>query len=73
MNGDIGITLEYPGADQSCSLRVAFPSGDGENGIKWVLPSRLQAVETVFALTVHKSLGSEFTHAAMVLVLPAPC
>ena len=63
MNGDIGITLELPGG----VLRVAFPAGDGSAGIKWVQPSRLQAVETVFALTVHKSQGSEFTHVAMAL------
>lgn len=68
MNGDIGITLELPGAtDGSSMLRVAFPAGDGAGGIKWVLPSRLQAVETVLALTVHKSQGSEFTHAALAL------
>ena len=67
MNGDMGITLALPLADGGSQLRVAFPSGDGRNGIKWVLPSRLQAVETVFALTVHKSQGSEFTHAALAL------
>ncbi|MBS1214775.1 MAG: recD, partial [Proteobacteria bacterium] len=68
MNGDIGITLALPGGeDDDWILRVAFPSGDGTGGIKWVLPSRLQAVETVYALTVHKSQGSEFTHAAVVL------
>lgn len=66
MNGDIGITLSYPGAAGG-GLRVAFPGGDGVRGIKWVLPSRLQAVETVFALTVHKSQGSEFAHTALVL------
>ncbi|MEW6346498.1 MAG: exodeoxyribonuclease V subunit alpha [Pseudomonadota bacterium] len=68
MNGDIGITLELPNRSGDGSvLRVAFPAGDGEGGIKWVLPSRLQAVETVLALTVHKSQGSEFMHAALVL------
>ncbi|WP_227875036.1 exodeoxyribonuclease V subunit alpha [Oceanisphaera profunda] len=61
MNGDIGICLYWPGV----GLRVAFP--DGEQGIRWVLPSRLQGVETVFAMTVHKSQGSEFTHTALVL------
>ncbi|WP_432720787.1 exodeoxyribonuclease V subunit alpha [Jeongeupia wiesaeckerbachi] len=64
MNGDIGITLPAAG-DDGARLRVAFPAGDGR--IKWVLPSRLQAVETVFAMTVHKSQGSEFTHAALLL------
>ncbi|WP_016855846.1 exodeoxyribonuclease V subunit alpha [Halomonas smyrnensis] len=81
MNGDIGITLDMPRPDAMHSsqrpnnalgdgsrlLRVAFPAGDGTDRIKWVLPSRLQAVETVFAMTVHKSQGSEFTHAALVL------
>ncbi|WP_275285872.1 exodeoxyribonuclease V subunit alpha [Halomonas elongata] len=73
MNGDIGITLDMPRPDTSPNdkgrrlLRVAFPAGDGTDRIKWVLPSRLQAVETVFAMTVHKSQGSEFTHAALVL------
>jgi exodeoxyribonuclease V alpha subunit len=66
MNGDIGITLALPAGD-GWSLRAAFAAGDGSRRIKWVLPSRLQAAETVFALTVHKSQGSEFTHAALVL------
>ncbi|CAM2153757.1 exodeoxyribonuclease V subunit RecD [Pararobbsia alpina] len=67
MNGDMGITLGLPADDGTLKLRVAFPAGDGTDKIKWVLPSRLQAVETVFALTVHKSQGSEFLHAALVL------
>ncbi|WLI72687.1 exodeoxyribonuclease V subunit alpha [Halomonas alkalicola] len=70
MNGDIGITLALPqptGEGRGPALRVAFPAGDGSGRIKWVLPSRLQAVETVFAMTVHKSQGSEFTHTALLL------
>lgn len=67
MNGDIGITLDCPGPGQPAALRVAFPGSDGPNSIKWVLPSRLTAVETVYALTVHKAQGSEFVHAALVL------
>ncbi|MCU0837015.1 MAG: ATP-binding domain-containing protein, partial [Chromatiaceae bacterium] len=74
MNGDMGITLARPvGAGQEEILRVAFPAGDGQDGIKWTHPSRLQAVETVYALTVHKSQGSEFSHAALVLpATPSP-
>lgn len=64
MNGDIGITLFDP---LSGKLRVVFEQADGS--VKWVLPSRLSEVETVFALTVHKSQGSEFSHT--VLALPA--
>ncbi len=71
MNGDIGITLALPQTADDGSVRwvprVAFPAGDGSDAIRWILPSRLQAVETVFAMTVHKSQGSEFTHAALLL------
>ncbi|MDD3935847.1 exodeoxyribonuclease V subunit alpha [Rhodoferax sp.] len=60
MNGDIGLCLNH-----TRGLRVAFP--DGQGGVRWVLPARLDAVETVFAMTVHKSQGSEFDHVALVL------
>lgn len=69
MNGDIGITLALPdrtgGEGEEPTLRVVFPLADGS--FKWVLPSRLQAVDTVFAMTVHKSQGSEFLHTALLL------
>ncbi|EPC01651.1 hypothetical protein L861_15310, partial [Litchfieldella anticariensis FP35 = DSM 16096] len=69
MNGDIGITLAQPHPQDPARsvLRVAFPTANADKPIKWVLPSRLQAVETVFAMTVHKSQGSEFTHTALLL------
>jgi exodeoxyribonuclease V alpha subunit len=60
MNGDVGQCLPT-----STGLRVAFP--DGKGGVRWILPSRLDAVETVFAMTVHKSQGSEYAHVLMVL------
>ena len=80
MNGDVGVTLALPpqlavrqtsstrfsGAEPPV-LRVAFAANDGSGDIQWVLPSRLQAAETVYAMTVHKSQGSEFTHATLVL------
>ncbi|MEF8755794.1 MAG: exodeoxyribonuclease V subunit alpha [Accumulibacter sp.] len=68
MNGDIGIVLEVPGgAAGESTLRVAFPVTGEEQGIRWVLPTRLRAVETAYALTVHKAQGSEFAHAALLL------
>lgn len=68
MNGDIGITLPLANAlGEADGLRVAFAAGDASQGIKWATPSRLQSVETVYALTVHKSQGSEFEHVALVL------
>ncbi|MZR63880.1 exodeoxyribonuclease V subunit alpha [Alcanivorax sp. DP30] len=66
MNGDVGLTL--PGEQDEAglrALRVAFQLPDGR--IKWVLPSRLDGVETVYAMTVHKSQGSEFRHTLLVL------
>ncbi|EHJ92479.1 exodeoxyribonuclease V subunit alpha [Vreelandella boliviensis] len=69
MNGDIGITMAVPDprTPGRSLLRVAFPTSDAEKPIHWVLPSRLHAVETVFAMTVHKSQGSEFQHTALLL------
>ncbi len=72
MNGDIGIALLLPNNEAAADepqqvLRVVFARNDGEGGVRFVLPSRLTAVETVFAMTVHKSQGSEFTHTALIL------
>lgn len=67
MNGDIGIALRLPEQDGRPVLRVAFPRNDGSGGLRFILPSRLGAVETVFAMTVHKSQGSEFAHTALML------
>ena len=61
MNGDIGLCLPAPDG----VLRVAFPAVEG--GVRWVMPSRLDSVDTVFAMTVHKSQGSEFAHVLLVL------
>jgi exodeoxyribonuclease V alpha subunit len=73
MNGDIGIALllpeppDSPGAIPRQVLRVVFPRNDGSGELRYILPSRLSAVETVFAMTVHKSQGSEFAHCALIL------
>ncbi|MBF0614411.1 MAG: exodeoxyribonuclease V subunit alpha [Magnetococcales bacterium] len=68
MNGDIGIALEIPTTTGAWVLRVAFPDrNSGEDRVRWLAPSRLAAVETVFALTVHKSQGSEFSQVMLVL------
>ncbi|WP_285417954.1 exodeoxyribonuclease V subunit alpha [Pseudomonas sp. efr-133-TYG-5] len=71
MNGDIGIALKLPERDGpdagKAVLRVAFPRNDGQGGVRFVLPSRLNDVETVYAMTVHKSQGSEFAHTALIL------
>jgi exodeoxyribonuclease V alpha subunit len=64
-NGDIGVTLpdpELPGKE----LFVYFP--DAAGGIKRFPTHRLAEHETVYAMTVHKSQGSEFDH--IILLLP---
>jgi exodeoxyribonuclease V alpha subunit len=61
-NGDVGVVV--PDADDR--LAVAFPVEDG--GYRSVALARLPDCETVYAMTVHKSQGSEFDAA---LVLPA--
>lgn len=60
-NGDIGIALQDMGGE----LRVWFQLPGGE--LKSVQPSRLPAHETAYAMTVHKSQGSEFEHTLFVL------
>ena len=72
MNGDIGITVEVPWdrdpqGRPKFTPRVAFPAADNGSAIRWISPSRLQQVETVYAMTVHKSQGSEFAHTCLVL------
>ena len=66
MNGDVGICLsvQLPEEDEP-RLRVAFEQPD--QSVQFFLPSRLEAVESVFAMTVHKSQGSEFDDVLVVL------
>ncbi len=62
-NGDTGIMLPAPNG----ALQVWFRAVDGT--ARAVSPAVLPAHETAFALTVHKSQGSEFE--AVAFVLPA--
>ncbi|MCU7906259.1 MAG: exodeoxyribonuclease V subunit alpha [Candidatus Thiodiazotropha sp. (ex Epidulcina cf. delphinae)] len=55
-NGETGIVLPHPHRTED--LGVAFKGADGE--IRWVSPAALPHCETVYAVTVHKSQGSEF-------------
>lgn len=61
-NGDIGITW-----GDGAKRRVYFQSADGK--LRDFPPGRVPQHETVYAMTVHKSQGSEFD--AVLLVLPA--
>ena len=67
-NGDIGIAMLDPEPDPQTGehrLRVYFDMPDGS--IRGVLPSRIPEHETVYAMTIHKSQGSEFADTLMVL------
>ncbi|MCE0494336.1 exodeoxyribonuclease V subunit alpha [Vibrio salinus] len=61
-NGDIGLCMR----DDDKRLKVFFEMADGT--VKGILPSRLPLHETAYAMTVHKSQGSEFE--TTILVLP---
>lgn len=62
-NGDIGVIL--PDARQPGRLMAHFVQADGS--LLKVLPARLPSHETCYAMTVHKSQGSEFQQVAFVL------
>ena len=62
-NGDIGICLRDK--EQEDQLRVFFQRADGS--IKKYLPARIPHCETVFAMTIHKSQGSEFEEVLIIL------
>ena len=63
-NGDIGLVLAAPGDDGGGAWRAWFLEG---SSLRSVATSRLADVETAFAMTVHKSQGSEFAHVLLVL------
>jgi exodeoxyribonuclease V alpha subunit len=65
-NGDIGVALPDPGGAYE-GLAVFF--ADPAEGLRRFLPYRLPEHETVYAMTVHKSQGSEFED--VLLILPA--
>lgn len=59
-NGDVGVVLPSP----TGALRAYFLDGES---LRSVSVSRLAHVETAFAMTVHKSQGSEFRHTLLAL------
>ncbi len=62
-NGDVGLVHR----ESHGQTRVVFATATGS--LRWLAPARLPPHETVFAMTVHKSQGSEFDRVA--LALPA--
>lgn len=60
-NGDIGLSL----ADANGQIRVWFPEPNGD--FRAFAPVRLPAHETAWAMTIHKSQGSEFEQVLLVM------
>ena len=59
-NGDIGLLWR----NDEGKLQAAFPENDS---VRWLSLGRLPRVETVYAMTIHKTQGSEFAHVGLVL------
>jgi exodeoxyribonuclease V alpha subunit len=82
-NGDIGIIWRVIDQEGKTHLMACFEDssekkdntdeqGDEKvpaslQGIRQILPSRLPSFESVYAMTIHKTQGSEFAHVAMVI------
>jgi exodeoxyribonuclease V alpha subunit len=63
-NGDTGVVVSAP----DDRLVAAF---ERRGGVATVRPNQLGAVDTVYAMTVHKSQGSQFATAAVILPPPS--
>ena len=65
VNGDIGIVVNVQDADGTINRRVYFETDDGE---RYLTPAELPQFEVCYAMTVHKSQGSEYDN--LVVILP---
>jgi len=63
-NGDIGLILWTKGLNEP---QAFFPDPNSPDGVRMVWPNRLPEHETVYAMTIHKSQGSEFDNVMLVL------
>ena len=62
-NGDVGIIWR----NSSGHLMAMFENSNETTGYKSIIPSRLPKYESVYAMTIHKTQGSEFSNVLMVL------
>jgi exodeoxyribonuclease V alpha subunit len=63
-NGDMGVTVFGEGRDGVGRLRVVLP---GPDGLQSFPTTRMPAVQTVFAMTIHKSQGSQADTVSVIL------
>jgi exodeoxyribonuclease V alpha subunit len=64
-NGEVGLVLPDP--EEGGALRATFPAHDGTGGWRRLPRLRLPPHETCYAMTVHKSQGSEFDRVLLFL------
>nr|WP_165865530.1 exodeoxyribonuclease V subunit alpha [Vallicoccus soli] len=62
-NGDTGVVVRTADGE----VRVAFARAGAADGLVRFAPSRLHEVQTVHAMTVHRSQGSQFDRVTLVL------
>jgi exodeoxyribonuclease V alpha subunit len=65
VNGAIGVVVNAQDSDGTINRRVYFESEDGE---RYLTPAELPQFEVCYAMTVHKSQGSEYDN--LVVILP---
>lgn len=64
VNGEVGLVVR-----RRDSIEVAFADSDAPDGVRYVSPIDMPAHDRAFAMTVHKSQGSEY-RGQLVLMLP---
>ena len=65
VNGDIGVVVNVQDSDGTINRRVYFKTEDDG---RYLTPAELPQVEVCYAMTVHKSQGSEYDN--LVVILP---
>lgn len=66
-NGDVGLVVRTPDGSKKALFPGEDVAGEGAARSRLISTARLPAVETAFAITVHKSQGSEFEDVVVVL------
>jgi len=65
VNGDIGLVVNVQEPDGTIEINIFFPTDDGG---RYLTPAELPQIEICYAMTVHKSQGSEYNN--LVVILP---
>jgi exodeoxyribonuclease V alpha subunit len=65
VNGDIGLVVHVQEPDGAVQIKIYFPTDDGG---RYLTPAELPQIEICYAMTVHKSQGSEYNN--LVVILP---